>query len=365
MITAEKIRSENKLVINFCDSCINQQSLCWVDDHSTRCADCAEFERTKQKCDVNKSNFKLIFNQSIFFVSSSISFKTMSIATSFKKRLIWFRESLMKINWRINQNTIFTTLFSLSKISRSCRFSSFSFFKISYSCSSRSSLVIICCICREIFSVIDRFVCCVLDCLVFTFSTVLSVALSTVLFVVFSTSALIMTSNNISQSSTSFFSFFSYSMSMYASYFLSFVFHQSLNIHHDVNERLKKMKYQMNDQQTINFATILRLKSRIVELKIRLNKMTELKERLLKMKNHINSQDETIKNIAVHVNANISEICRRIKTMKNNIERMNWRMMHDELFRSIETNDNEYNVYQHLDEIIEWLSRDFSILTRE
>jgi hypothetical protein len=193
----------------------------------------------------------------------------------------------------------------------------------------------------------------------------LSVALSTVLFVVFSTSALIMTSNNISQSSTSFFSFFSYSMSMYASYFLSFVFHQSLNIHHDVNERLKKMKYQMNDQQTINFATILRLKSRIVELKIRLNKMTELKERLLKMKNHINSQDETIKNIAVHVNANISEICRRIKTMKNNIERMNWRMMHDELFRSIETNDNEYNVYQHLDEIIEWLSRDFSILTRE
>jgi hypothetical protein len=31
--------------------------------------------------------------------------------------------------------------------------------------------------------------------------------------------------------------------------------------------------------------------------------------------------------------------------MKNNIERMNWRMMHDELSRSIETNDNEYNVY--------------------
>jgi hypothetical protein len=51
--------------------------------------------------------------------------------------------------------------------------------------------------------------------------------------------------------------------------------------------------------------------------------------------------------------------------MKNNIERMNWRMMHDEFFRSIETNDNEYNVYQHLNEIIEWLSRDFSILTRE
>ncbi len=91
----------------------------------------------------------------------------MSIATSFKKRLIWFRESSMRINWRINQNTIFTTFSFSSKISRSCRFSFFSFLKISYSCSNRSSLVIICCICREIFSVIDRFVCCVLDCLVF------------------------------------------------------------------------------------------------------------------------------------------------------------------------------------------------------
>ncbi len=167
MITAEKINSENKFVINFCDSCINQQSFCWIDHHSTRCVDCAEFERTKQKCDVNKSNFKFIFNQSIFFVSSSTSFKTMSIATSFKKRLIWFRKNSMKINWRINQNMIFTIFFSFSKISRSCRFSSFSFFKISYSCSNRFSLVIICCICREIFFVIDRLVCCVLDCLVF------------------------------------------------------------------------------------------------------------------------------------------------------------------------------------------------------
>jgi hypothetical protein len=51
--------------------------------------------------------------------------------------------------------------------------------------------------------------------------------------------------------------------------------------------------------------------------------------------------------------------------MKNNIERMNWRMMLDEFSRSIETNDNEYNVYQHLNEIIEWLNRDFSVLTRE
>ncbi len=167
MITAEKIRSESKLVINFCDSCINQQSFCWVDDHSIRCANCAEFERTKQKCDVDKSNFKLIFNQSIFSAFSSTSFKTMSIATSFKKRLIWFRENSMRINWQINQNTIFTTLFSSSKISRSCRFSSLSLFKISYSCSNRFSLVIICCICREIFFVIDRFVCCVFDCLVF------------------------------------------------------------------------------------------------------------------------------------------------------------------------------------------------------
>jgi uncharacterized protein (DUF3084 family) len=89
-----------------------------------------------------------------------------------------------------------------------------------------------------------------------------------------------------------------------------------------VNERFKKVKYQMSDQQTIIFATVLRLKSRIVELKTRLKKITELKERLLKMKNHINSQDETINDIAAHVNANISEICRRIKAMKNNIERM-------------------------------------------
>jgi uncharacterized coiled-coil protein SlyX len=83
------------------------------------------------------------------------------------------------------------------------------------------------------------------------------------------------------------------------------------------------MKYQMSDQQTIIFATILRLKSRIVELKTRLNKMIELKKRLLKMKNHINNQDETINDIAAYVNANISEICKRIKAMKNNIERMN------------------------------------------
>ncbi len=79
----------------------------------------------------------------------------------------------------------------------------------------------------------------------------------------------------------------------------------------------------MSDQQTVILATILRLKSRIVELKTRLNKMTELKKRLFKVKDHINSQDETINDIVVHVNANISEICKRIKTMKNNIERMN------------------------------------------
>jgi chromosome segregation ATPase len=90
-----------------------------------------------------------------------------------------------------------------------------------------------------------------------------------------------------------------------------------------VNERLKKVKYQMSDQQTVIFATILRLKSQIVELKTRLNKMTELKKRLLKMKDHINNQNETINDIVVHVNANISEICKRIKAMKNNIERMN------------------------------------------
>ncbi len=83
------------------------------------------------------------------------------------------------------------------------------------------------------------------------------------------------------------------------------------------------------------------------------------------MKDHINNQNETINDIVVHVNANIFEICKRIKTMKNNIERLNWRMMHDEFFRSTETNNNEYNVYQHLNEIIEWLSRDFSVLKRE
>jgi hypothetical protein len=93
--------------------------------------------------------------------------------------------------------------------------------------------------------------------------------------------------------------------------------------------------------------------------------MIESKKRLLKIENHINNQDETINDVVVHVNANIFEIYRRIKTMKNNIERMNWKMMHDEFFRSIETNDNEYDVNQHLNEIIEWLNRDFFILTRK
>ncbi len=112
-------------------------------------------------------------------------------------------------------------------------------------------------------------------------------------------------------------------MSMYSLYSSSFVFHQSLNVHHDVNKRFKKVKYKMSEQQTIFFATVLRLKARIVELKTRLNKMTELKKRLLKIENRINNQKKTINDVVVHVNANFFEICRRIKTMKNNIERMN------------------------------------------
>jgi hypothetical protein len=53
------------------------------------------------------------------------------------------------------------------------------------------------------------------------------------------------------------------------------------------------------------------------------------------------------------------EMFERIKKLENQIERMNWRIVHDEIFRITQLDDNEYAVYRHIDEIIKWLSRDF------
>jgi hypothetical protein len=49
----------------------------------------------------------------------------------------------------------------------------------------------------------------------------------------------------------------------------------------------------------------------------------------------------------------------RIKKLENQIERMNWRIVHDEISRITQLDDNEYVVYRYINEIIEWLSRNF------
>jgi hypothetical protein len=53
------------------------------------------------------------------------------------------------------------------------------------------------------------------------------------------------------------------------------------------------------------------------------------------------------------------EMFKRIKKFENQIERMNERIVHDGIFRITELDDNEYVVYRHTNEIIEWLNRDF------
>jgi hypothetical protein len=49
----------------------------------------------------------------------------------------------------------------------------------------------------------------------------------------------------------------------------------------------------------------------------------------------------------------------RIKELENQIEKMNWRIVHDEISRIKELDDSESAVYRHIDEIIKWLNRDF------
>jgi hypothetical protein len=53
------------------------------------------------------------------------------------------------------------------------------------------------------------------------------------------------------------------------------------------------------------------------------------------------------------------EMFERIKKLENQIKKMNWRIVHDEISRITQLDDSEYVVYRHINETIEWLSRDF------
>jgi hypothetical protein len=53
------------------------------------------------------------------------------------------------------------------------------------------------------------------------------------------------------------------------------------------------------------------------------------------------------------------EMFKQIKKLENQIEKMNWRIVHDKIFRITQFDDNEYVVYRHINEIIEWLIWDF------
>ncbi len=93
--------------------------------------------------------------------------------------------------------------------------------------------------------------------------------------------------------------------------------------------------------------------------------MSQMKEKLLKIENRIIDQDETIANAAVYANVEIFETFNRIKTIKNQMKKMSWRIVHDEISRSNETNNKKFDLYQCINEIIEWLNRDFSMLMRD
>jgi hypothetical protein len=47
------------------------------------------------------------------------------------------------------------------------------------------------------------------------------------------------------------------------------------------------------------------------------------------------------------------------------MKKMSWRIVHDEISRSNETNNKKFDLYQCINEIIEWLNRDFSMLMRD
>jgi hypothetical protein len=49
----------------------------------------------------------------------------------------------------------------------------------------------------------------------------------------------------------------------------------------------------------------------------------------------------------------------RIKKFENQIKKMNWRIVYDEISCIAKFDDNEYVVYRYINEIIEWLNRDF------
>ncbi len=106
---------------------------------------------------------------------------------------------------------------------------------------------------------------------------------------------------------------------------------------------------------------MMRLETRLAAISVRakLENINALKEKILKVNDRINNQNETFRNATIHANANIIEMFERIKKLENQIERMNWRIVHDEISRITQLDDNEYVVYRYINEIIEWLSRNF------
>ncbi len=78
----------------------------------------------------------------------------------------------------------------------------------------------------------------------------------------------------------------------------------------------------MNEQQTITFELILRLKRRIVDLKTRLSEMSRMKDKLLKIDDRLNNQNESNADIVVHVNVEINETFTRLSIVEERVEQM-------------------------------------------
>jgi hypothetical protein len=104
------------------------------------------------------------------------------------------------------------------------------------------------------------------------------------LFFELSTSTLVVTLNKFLFSINFILSIF-FVYSMYSFYSSASIYHQSSHVSQNMKNRLKWLKNQINKQRTITLEIILRMKTRITELKTRLDKMNQLKEWLTFFKN--------------------------------------------------------------------------------
>jgi hypothetical protein len=54
-----------------------------------------------------------------------------------------------------------------------------------------------------------------------------------------------------------------------------------------------------------------------------------------------------------------------LSTIKDRVKQINWKIAHDGISRSHEKKNNEFDLHQCINKIIEWLNRDFLVLTRD